>query len=66
MESPSWMFLVIVANIKEEKNLRILTGNVSMIHLLLSAPIPETVVSYLTKDNKTVLYKTDNPESVDS
>lgn len=35
-----------------------------MIHLLITTSIPETVVSYLNKHNKTVLYKTDNPESV--
>lgn len=64
MESLSWKLVVIVASTKEEKNLRILTWNVSMIHLLITASIPETVVSYLNKDNKTVLYKTDNPESV--
>lgn len=35
-----------------------------MIHLLITASIPEIVVSYLNKDNKTVLCKMDNPESV--
>lgn len=55
---------MIVANIKEEKNLRILTWNVSVINLLITASIPEAVVSYLNKDNKTVLCKMDNPESI--
>lgn len=35
-----------------------------MIQLLITPSIPETVVSQLNKDNKTVLSKTDNPESV--
>lgn len=35
-----------------------------MIHLLITASIPETVVSYLKKDSKTVFYKMGSPESV--
>jgi len=35
-----------------------------MNHLLITASTPEIVVCYLNKDNKTVLYKTHNPESV--